>query len=42
MPILAILYIGGGGGGGGSSHSIHKAKEAGLQSTEGVSFQDAR
>ena len=44
MPILAILAIPyivcGGGHGNNFSHSIHK--EVGLQSTEGVSSQDAR
>ena len=51
MPILAILYTRrrGGGRGGNSSHSIHKAKEVGSQSTRapvlgimGVSSRDAR
>ena len=36
MHILAILYRGGG-----YSHSIHKAKEVGPQSTKGVGNRDA-
>ena len=38
MPILAILYMGGND----SSHSIHKVKEVGLQSTKGFGSRDAR
>jgi hypothetical protein len=38
MHVLAILYMGRND----SSHSIHKAKEVGLQSTKGIGSRDAR